>query len=75
MYQFKCGIFKGYGIGWQGIIPMIAAGNKTANIAVDLIAPDMITIEDIVARVDPQVLANMLKPACLNGNVTSTNGI
>eukprot|EP01083_Nonionella_stella_P233349 822244_1 len=61
--QFQSGIFKGYGLGWQGIVPMKAV--KMAQIAVDLMVPDVVRMEDVVAKVDPIKVSQIIEPALL----------
>ena len=60
IYQFKSGIFKGYGFGWQGIVPMKA--KKMAQLSVDLMVPDVLSMEDVVSKIDPKVVSEMLAP-------------
>ena len=61
--QFGSGPFAGYGIGWQGIVPMKAV--KMAQIAVDLMVPDVVRMEDVVAKIDPVRVSGIIEPALL----------
>ncbi len=61
--QFERGPFAGYGLGWQGIVPMKAV--KMAQIAVDLMVPDVVRMEDVVARIDPVRVSGIIEPALL----------
>jgi len=61
--QFQSGPFKGYGIGWQGIVPMKAV--KMAQIAVDMMVPDVVRMEDVIAKIDPNRVAAIMEPALL----------
>lgn len=61
LYQIKSGYFKGIGIGWQGIVPMRAP--LMADIAVDLMVPHVIRVEDVIEKLDPLFLARISEPA------------
>ena len=61
--QFKSGPFKGYGLGWQGIVPMKAV--KMAQICVDLMVPDVVRMEDVVSKIDPSKVSEIVEPALL----------
>ncbi|ETO22338.1 hypothetical protein RFI_14864 [Reticulomyxa filosa] len=62
LYQFQSGPLKGYGFGWQGIVPMKAI--KMAEMAVDLMIPNVIRMEDIIHRINPNEVAVIMEPAC-----------
>ena len=57
-------IFCRYGLGWQGIVPMKAV--KMAQIAVDLMVPDVVRMEDVVAKIDPAKVTQIVEPALLS---------
>ena len=61
IYQFKSGILEGYGFGWQGIVPMKAI--KMAEMAVDMMVPDVMTMEESIAKLDPKRLYELMEPA------------
>eukprot|EP01084_Bolivina_argentea_P197986 339166_1 len=61
IFQWQKGPFKGYGFGWQGIVPMKAI--KMAQIAVDLMVPDVVRMEDVVAKIEPSKVSEIVEPA------------
>jgi len=58
--QQKSGCAKGYGCGWQGIVPNKAA--LMAEISVDLMVPGVIRVEDVIEKLDPDYIAELMNP-------------
>src|SRR3546814_7536197 len=50
-------------LGWQGIIPRNAA--KMAGISVDLMTSQLISVREVLQRLDPERVARELEPALI----------
>jgi len=57
--QQKRGFFAGFGFGWQGIVPNRA--NIMAEIAIDLLVPHVIKVEDVIENLDPMYISEITR--------------